>query len=369
MSNMAKIKAPASHKQGLKEIALHKKKQEKKWYTIRSLLGNKWAHFFVLLGARDLGKSFSVQDYGLNQALNRDVPLYWIRLNEASTKNMLQNNGAKMWEPLLAEKYHLNTKVSGDTVYTLLPNPENPEKPIKKKVCSVYALSTAHNLKGAALYNAKTFKGCNIIIDEFQLEKSQRKTFDILYQVKMLIENICRENRDKVRVFFIANNTEECSELLSKGFGFIPLQWGLFKLKSSSCVIDNIPNSEAYNKRRQTALVNILEKRQETSNFTNKVIRDMKLINKKRCIKPSYIIKFSKQPSDWFTVWDSNTIKPYNKEKLNSIPMKRYIDDRGVFQPDLVAMIFEQHDANAFMYCSLITQTRFRSYLQEIKKQ
>ena len=67
-----------------------KKKQElyqqKEWYTIRSILGNDWANWFVLIGARERGKTFTVQDYVLNCFFNPKsklyhVPFYWMRLN------------------------------------------------------------------------------------------------------------------------------------------------------------------------------------------------------------------------------------------------------------------------------------------------
>ena len=41
--------------------------QLKEWYTIRSLLGNTWAFFYILLGARERGKSYSVMKYCLNK--------------------------------------------------------------------------------------------------------------------------------------------------------------------------------------------------------------------------------------------------------------------------------------------------------------
>lgn len=332
--------------------------ENKQWYTIRSLLGNDWAHWFFLIGARERGKSYSVQQYALNQRINKGVPFYWIRLNEASTSKMLQNNGAKMFEPLLYEQFGLDIKVKGSTVYDKSRD--------NMKLCEVYALSTAHNLKGAALYDKNTFKGCNIIVDEFQLEKSQRRTFDALYQLKMIIENICRSNYENVRIFLIANNTEECSDILSEGFSMIPLEWGIYKLKSRKCVIDYIPNNKAYDERRKTALANELEKGQSTGNFTNKIQRDFELIYKGRKNSPSYIIKFTKDPSKWFTVWDSNIICKYNGEKKRGIAMRRYVDE--LYNPDIVSNIFEQSDARAFYYESLITQTRFNKCLEEIKK-
>lgn len=332
--------------------------QKKQWYNIRSVLGNDWAHWFFLLGARERGKSYSVQDYCLNQKINHGVPFYWIRLNEASTHKMLSNKGARMFEPLLYQKYQMQDRmtVKGDFV-----------KLDGETLCQVYALSTAHNLKGSALYNAATFKGCNIIIDEFQFEESQRRTFSVMYQLKMLVENICRSSYENVRIFLIANSTEECAEVLSEGFGFIPLEFGVYKLKSRKCVVDYIPNTEAYNERRKTALANELEKNQQTGNFTNIIKRDFSLVYKGRLHKPEVIIKFSKDESDWFVVWDSNIIAPYKGEKKPAIAMKRYIDT--VFNPEMRDAVITRNDVRAFRFKNLITQTRFYNALSIIKKQ
>lgn len=46
--------------------------------------------------------------------------------------------------------------------------------------------------------------------------------------------------------------------------------------------------------------------------------------------------------------------------------MRRYVDE--FYNPDIVSNIFEQSDARAFYYESLITQTRFNKCLEEIKK-
>ena len=57
-----------------------KKKKElyeaKEWYTIRALLGNQWANWFIMAGARERGKTFSVQDFVLNCFFNPKSKLY-----------------------------------------------------------------------------------------------------------------------------------------------------------------------------------------------------------------------------------------------------------------------------------------------------
>lgn len=333
--------------------------QKKEWYTIRAILGNQWANWFILAGARERGKTFSVQDYVLNCYFNERSPLYhkpfyWMRLNDIAIKNMTMNNCAKMFEPLLVEKYKMAGKwqFKGDTVFFE-----------GKPMCYVYGLSVAYNNKGAALFNAKDFKGANIIVDEVALEKGQRRTFDVVYNLKMQIENIVRSERRNVKVFMMLNNTEECPELMAM-FGFIPMEFGIYKLKRKHCVIDYIPNSEAYEKRRKDALANEIDT--GTGNFTNKIQRDLSLLNKTRLCKPSYIIKFTKDPNDWFTVWDSKVICPYKKEKVQSIAMKRYIDE--FFDTGRRDQVIELNDVRGYKFKDILTQTLFYKALETIRK-
>ena len=356
----AKIK---EEKQKEDRAALQKKKKKelyeaKEWYTIRALLGNQWANWFIMAGARERGKTFSVQDFVLNCFFNPKsklyhVPFYWMRLNDIAIKNMLMNNAAKMFEPLLVRKYHLEgVKVHGDSIFLG-----------KLLLCRVYGLSNAYNNKGAAIFDAKAFKGVNIIIDEVALEKGQRKTFDVVYNLKMQIENIVRSERDNVRVFMMLNNTEDCPELMAM-FGFIPVEFGVYKLKRKHCVVDYIPNNKAYDERRKKALANEIDT--GTGNFTNKVVRDLELLNKGRLTKPVMIVKFSKDQTDWFTIWEGNVICPYNGEKKPSVAMKRYIND--TFIPELRDNIIEQEDVRAFKYKDILTQSLWRKNLELIKK-
>ena len=167
------------------------------------------------------------------------------------------------------------------------------------KLCYVFGLSTAYNNKGAALFDSKNFKGANIIVDEVALEKGQRRTFDVCYNLKMQIENIVRSERKNVKVFMMLNNTEECPEILAM-FGFVPIEFGVYKLKRKHCVIDYIANNAAYDERRKKALANEIDS--GTGNFTNKFVKDLESLNKSRLVKPLNIVKFTKDMSDWFTI-------------------------------------------------------------------
>lgn len=327
--------------------------QMREWYTIRSLLGNDWAFFFILLGARERGKSYSVMEYCLNRFKRHKEPFTWMKLSEASTKKMLSNNAAQFVDPDLVRKYKLNLTTKGTSVYDE-----------DQKMATVLALSTAYNDKGVALFD-KDFDGTyNIVLDEFQLEKGQRRTFDVTYNLVVQLENLVRSRKEKIRIFFIGNSTEEASDILSM-FNFIPQEFGVYKLRSKKAVIDYMPNSEAYKKRRKGTVGDILAG--NTSNFTNNIETDVSRITKQRLISPSYVIKFSKDTSDWFTVWDNRIIAKYNGEKKRGIAMRRYLDE--MFNTKEVNTIFEIQDARAFLFHNLITQKQFVYNLSLVKRQ
>ena len=99
---LKQIEAILSSENGLEKLKKDKARMKelydaKEWYTIRSLLGNQWANWFIMAGARERGKTFSVQDFVLNSFFNPKsklykVPFYWMRLNDIAIKNMLMNN-------------------------------------------------------------------------------------------------------------------------------------------------------------------------------------------------------------------------------------------------------------------------------------
>lgn len=260
-----------------------------------------------------------------------------------------------MFEPILVRKYHLeNIKVKGDSVFladgTLL--------------CRCYGLSTAYNNKGAAMFDATNFIGCNIIIDECALERKQRKTFDLAYNLSINIENMTRNKRKNVKIFCLLNNTEEAPDIMAAVAHMIPIEFGIYKLKRRHCIIDYIPNTEGYMKMRKEALATDIDAGGE--NFTNKFVRDLGLLYKGRLSKPQMVVAFSKDQSDWFCIYEGNVICPYNGEKKQVIAMKRYVNN--VFLPELRDSIIEQEDVRAFKYKDLLTQTLWRKNMEAIKK-
>lgn len=343
-------KAKAAFHQHMKDLERVKNYRQSEWYGIRSLLGYTWAIFLILLGARESGKSYAVMEQFIRDWKYKGRPFTWLRLNEASTKKMLANKADKFVDPDIARRYELDLTVRKDTVYDH-----------GKKMATVLALSTYYNDKGVSLFDKDYDLGYNICLDEFEMEKDQKRQGDIGYQFVNQLENLVRSTKKNMRIFLIGNTLEEVADILTL-FNFIPEEFGRFKLKKKRAVIDYLPPTQQYIERRKGSVADILAGDQ--SNFTNKIDFDKTLIYKGRLHKPSYIIAFSKKNK--FTVWDSHVVAEWNGENLQTvIAMRPYID--LVFnakQRDAIINIF---DTRAFCYKNLITNKKFQKEISLIK--
>lgn len=341
------------------------------WYNLRPILGNaNWALFYILLGGREAGKSYSVTNLFVDQYVNKHIPFTWLRLTEKAARKLLQNNAEKLVDPDLRRKYNLDLVTSGNNVYQVLersaPDKNGKTKIIRKELMArVYALSTFYNDKGSIFdkdfLDDPTMR-YNIAIDEFEREKGEKNTFDIVYSLVNQLENLVRSTKERTKIFFLGNTLEEASDILC-ALGFIPESWGIFKLKKKRAVIQNIEPSEAYLARRKGTIADILMP--TASTFTNKIDTDNTLITKQRLVSPQYIIKFSKDKKDWFTVWDGNVICKYNREIKPVIAMRPYIDE--VYSTDNQKQIIMQFDTRCYKFRNLITFKQFQSQLELLK--
>lgn len=345
--------------------------QQYEWYNLRPILGNaNWAIFYVLLGGREAGKSYSVTNFFVDQWKNKGIPFIWLRLTETQARKLLQNNAEKLVDPDLRRKYNLDLTTNGNNVYEVTrrsePDKNGKTKILEKKLMArVYALSTFYTDKGS-IYDKDFLNDpkmrYNIACDEFEREKGEKNTFDILYSLVNQLENLVRSTKERIKIFFLGNTLEDASDILC-AFNFIPETFGTFKLKKKRCVIQNIEPSEAYKKRRAGTIADILLP--TASTFTNKIDSDTTLIVKKRLKNPSYIIKFTKNKKDWFTVWDSNIIRPYTNEKKDVVAMRPYLDE--VYMPELVKTTITLFDTRSFLFTNLITFKEFQKQIALLK--
>jgi hypothetical protein len=347
------------------------------WYNLRPILGHaNYALMFVLLGGREIGKSYAVTNFFVDQWKKKGIPFVWLRLTEFQTRKLLQNNAEKLIDPDIRRKYNLDLITSGNNVYEVKREQvevkkkdgttETKTKIVEKKLMArVFALSTFYSDKGSLFdkdfLNDPNMR-YNIACDEFEREKNEKNTFDITYALVNQLETLVRSTKERIKIFFMGNTLEEASDILC-ALDYVPETWGIFKVKSKRAVIHNIPPSAEYLKRRSGTIADILMP--EASTFTNKIDLDKTLINKKRLVEPSYVIKFTKNKDDWFTIWDSNIVAKYNGEKKPVIAMRPYLDE--LFNIETQKTMITLFDTRSLQFRNLITFKQFQKNMQLLK--
>lgn len=353
-----------------------KKMPDREWYSLRHMLSYlNWAEMVVLLGGREAGKSYSVTDFFCRQYKYRHIPFYWIRLTEDQMKKLLQNNAMNLVDPDLRRKYGLDLITNGNVVYNVTsrskPGKDGKTRILHKEVfAKVYCLSTAYKDKGSLFdkdFLSDPNMRYNIALDEFEREPGERNTFDIVYNLATELETLVRSTNERLRVFFLGNCLEDASDILAS-LNFIPEEFGIFKLKSKRCVIENIEPSEKYLKRRANSISNILMPN-NASFKTNKLNTDTSLVDKRPLSTPKWLIKFTKDQLKWYTMWDNGIIKRYNKEcikRTKIIAMRPYLDE--LYDINDVNLIFEQFFSRSLHYHSIMDFKCFQNDLSLLKK-
>lgn len=393
----------------LSVINAKQKKAKSPFYRLRSILGYDWAIYYFLLGGRMAGKSYAVADFYVSQFFKYGRPFYWLRLTEASTRKLLNNNASKLIDPDLQRRYNLHLKTKGENVYNITIDENGNE--VQTLMCKVLALSTFYSDKGNGFYDQMYLKEnekgyYNICLDEMNREANEKNTFDIIYAFSNEIENIVRNTKHNIRIICIGNTLQEASDLLC-AVNFLPDHFGRVKLVKHKkelvamikdlkkartdkelreiekkyahydkkgnlikdwfgkrAVIEYMEPTDSYKAMRNGSAAEILAG--NSSTFTNEVEIDSSLIARhKRLIKPTAIIKFRKEKDKWFTVWDSNIIAPYNGQQAPTISMRPYLDE--LYIPDLQKSVITLFDTRSYLFKDLSTFKRFQKELRELK--
>ena len=347
--------------------------------------GPEYIHF-IFSGARGRGKSVLALDAPINSCKKygyENNKIFFFRLADTSIKALLANNAANLIDPILVDKYKMKITRKGNVVYN-----------DGKKLLECYALVSAAKMKGQALFDynflnnrpidKKTGKPVKrfiwLILDEFQIaegmEKNSVASRSTASLWRMFTEIILRDQQfldyAAVKCIYLANNVAECSTFTSEMWGFYPPpgKFGIIKCRRKNAVFFNVENSEGYIKKRKSAMTGSITDFENDSNYSNEIAFDQSLIKPKktRLYKVTNLIKFSKNPQDWFCVYDAKYIRLYNKEMVNVnliISMRRHLDDR--FNDEKVCNIFERYDAKSFMFTDIISLATFRARMKELK--
>lgn len=341
---------------------------------------------FIFAGARGRGKSVisldapiaSCEKYGYE-----NNKIFYFRLADMSVKSLLANGADKLVDPYLVDKYKMKITRKGNVVYNH-----------GKKLLEVYSLVSAPKNKGSALYDynflnnrpidPKTGKPVKrfiwLILDEFQiaegLEKNSVANRSTAALYKIYTETILRDQEfldyPAVRAFYLANNVSECSSFTTEMWGYYmpPGKFGITKCRRKNAVFISVENSQEYIDKRKKAITGSITDFENDSNYSNQIQMDMSMIKPKktRIYRVTNLLKFTKNPSDWFCVYDGKYIKRWNKQAVSKdiiVPMKRHLDNN--FNPDTVNNMFDLYDAQHFMYCDVATLANFRARMKELK--
>lgn len=355
------------------------------YLTPHALMGYHNIIHYLILGSRGRGKSVISLDaplaakkkYGYD-----NVKIFYFRLSDLSIKAMLANKASKAIDPILVQKYDLDITCKSGTVYDH-----------GKELIQFYPLVSAGKVgKGVNLYDAKYLNDrpinpktgkrikrfIYIILDEFLMAEGVEKktTGNPVDQWKIYLEAILRDQErldyDAVKIFYLANSVSECASFMGQLFNYIPTpgDFGIKKLTRKHCIVWNVPNSQAYlDKRKKSYTADIMDYDNDP-NYTNVVKRDLETIMPKRrkLNKVTQLLMFTKQPSDWYCVYDGKYIRRYKNETVSKnikIAMVRHINE--TFYPEVVKEIFSMYDARAFMYADLISQASFSAKMKELK--
>lgn len=337
----------------------------REWYSLRSLIGNDWAIFFLLCGGREIGKSYAVDKLYLNQYRKYGRPFYWLRLTADSARKLLKNDAEKLIDADLRRKYNINRlEVIGESVYEVTKEDKTGKILEKKLMARVLALSTFYSDKGNAYFDNEFLNDpnmyYNICFDEMNREKGEKNSFDIVYSFTNQLENLVRSTKKRIRVICIGNTLDEASDLLA-AFDFIPEEFGRYYLKNKRAVIDYIEPTEAYLERRKGTIADILMP--TASTFTNKIESDRSLVLKKRLTHPLYVIQFYKDEK--FTVWNDNIIRTYTGQNCPVRAMRPYQDCD--FHVEYRDTVIAQFDARSFKFYTLIDYKKFKKALELLK--
>lgn len=345
-------------------------------YYVNRVIFGIVAIFYILIGGRGCGKTYSTQNYCLRKFFKKNEKFLWLRLTESSVKNLLQNDAKDFIDSKLIAKWKIESiKVEGNSVYLN-----------GREACRIMAISTFYNQKGIALNKdgsvkaktntkidtpeskakiTKTIKKFKtIVLDEMNREKNEKRTFDICYAFVNQLENICRLDTDR-RVILMGNTLDEASDILAGLFNFIPEKEGyIYKLKKKHAVIHYIEDSDKYKVQRENSMAGILSPNEST--FTNKIASDIALISKAPIGNPTYTIRFNN--NQYFTVCGTVITKQKQPahSKLPVIAMRPYLLGIPYYKEQAIKVI-DMAQQRLYKFDKLITLKLFYKEIKVLK--
>ncbi len=227
------------------------------FYSLRHLMSfdrNTWIYRFII-GDRGIGKTYQVGNLLANfyqkvkhipdDNNNVDDLFCYYRLKPRQLEQM----AGKILKPETERKHNIKVRQEKDKIYFN-----------DRYMGNILALKDAPLHKGG---NWPWQRYRYIIIDEFQLERRERRDFDIVYNLRSTLESVFRfTTRTKLGLDFptiilTGNTVDEVTDLLFI-FDFMPEKFGTYKLKKKFAIMQYVPSPKAYRDMQRKNPLSIL---------------------------------------------------------------------------------------------------------------
>lgn len=341
------------------------------FYSNRVLMSydrNKYPYRFAI-GSRGRGKSYAFSNLLANhyhrvKHLEDDVNgiddmFVWVRLTFASLKNMAEN----VIDSKLQKKHNIQPRmISKGDYYEIYFN--------DKLVGHGMSLDRAPKYKGG-VWNWLRYK--YFILDEFQREQRERRTFNIVYNLRSLLESVGRfstrmqEGHDYPYVIFMGNTVDEATDLLF-AFDFMPLQHGMYKLPAKMAIIEYFPDGDLYTEHQKINPLGVLREDSDHTFGEKKLkVRD-KVIAWNYTGERRYLGHLQINAYIRFEMWTfnkglyvSNGIKTAKFENKTFTLRKLEANKGTYYSIDIHKIVRQYHDLNKIYFDKRLTASIFNS--------
>lgn len=332
--------------------------KHKVYYYLNRLMSNTWAWFYIAIGSRGRGKTTSAWRWVLKRYLRYGEKFVWLRLTESPLKKMAGSRGATLIPKVIMEELGIESvRLSGTIIYIQQKGADYYEE------CGIMdAVSTFYTTKGSDFTDYT-----NIVLDEFNRESGEHKTFDIVRGFVNEIETIAR-TRTNVRVLMLANVIDEVSDILSI-FGFQPKEYGLYKLRRKHCVIEYLEDSPEWIKYSKNSLArSLLDETGETKNsFENRAQVDYTTIRKyNNRYTPLYIFYLTNTQCVEFYAMGSSIVesgllvdRKIRNENVPKFKFKATITANALYDKDIIDDIKNLLAINRLYFVNTIQRYNF----------
>ena len=323
--------------------------------------------FRFIIGARGIGKTYSMQNMLCNfyhkvkdipnNPNNVDDKFLWIRL----TRRAIDRMSDRLLDPKLERKHNIKPELKGSKIYYN-----------GREMGDLLALADAPVIKGG---NWEWQRYKYIIIDEFQRERKERRTFDIVYNLRSALESITRfttrikEGYDYPYIIFMGNTVDEATDVLYQ-FDFMPIKHGIYKLKKHGAIIEYAANSKLYDEIARKNPLRVLSQGDDFTFGERQLKNRFKVMDWQHVGHLKYIAHLHITDYITFEVWRSQmgfiyisrglqTRKYHNKHfvldkfgankgtmysiDFHKLIRRSYENDNIVFDKRITAVVFERN--------------------------